>query len=177
MDLLAMLKDTKGGFATLESIIEKKGTKKSRLTGEPFDCIFDGDITVHKTEYVNIKLSYEAAVNRQRVREDNEPDFVADSLPWGEWMIPSLVIVNKGEYYLRYYEDMSANWDKSDREWFCGKRPMSETEIVLWKTHFGPIIKEDSGRQEVDKAIRPKTVKFSNIVRLKFDGREYLQNK
>ena len=174
MDLLQMLKDTKGGFATIVSRIEKKGTKKSRLTGEPFESVFIGPIVVEKTEYVNIKLSYEAAVNRQRTREDIEPDFVSELLPWGEWVIPNLVIVHKGEYYLRYYEDMSANWDNSDREWFCGKRPMDAVEIALWKVHFGPAYKEDSGRQEVDKAVRPKTIKFSNIVSMKFDKKEYV---
>ena len=174
MDLMAMLKDTKGGFATIVSRIEKKGTKKSRLTGEPFNCVFDGDIFVEKTEYVNIKLSYEASVNRERVREGLDNDFVSEPLPWGEWVMPNLVIVNKGEYYLRYYEDMSANWDNSVRNWFCGNKPMEAAQIDRWKKEFGPMDKEDSGRQEVDKAIRPRTIKFSNIVSMKFDKKEYV---
>ena len=174
MDLMQMLKDTKGGFATIVSRIEKKGTKKSRLTGESFEYIFDGDIVVEKTEYVNIKLSYEASVNRQRDREDKETDFVSEPLPWGEWVIPNLVIVHKGEYYLRYYEDMNCNWDNSDREWFCGKRPMDDASIARWKKEFGPLDKEDSGRQEVDKAVKPRTVKFRNIVSMKFDKKEYV---
>jgi len=169
-----MLKDTKGGFATIVSRIEKKGTKKSRLTGELFNCVFDADIFVEKTEYVNIKLSYEAAVNRQRTREDIEPDFVSEPLPWGEWVIPNLVIVHKGEYYLRYYEDMSANWDKSVRNWFVGKKPMDTVQVNRWKNEFGPATKEDSGRQEVDKAIRPKAIKFSNIISMKWDGKKYV---
>ena len=169
-----MLKDTKGGFSTIVSRIEKKGTKKSRLTGEPFDAIFSGDITVLKTEYVNIKLNYEASVNRQRDREGSETDFVSEPSPWGEWVILNLVIVHKGEYYLRYYEDMSANWDKSVRNWFVGKKPMDAFSLCRWKNEFGPMDKEDSGRQEVDKAIRPRTVKFSNIVSMRWDGKEYV---
>ena len=175
MDLMQMLKDTKGGFATIVSRIEKKGTKKSRLTGEPFNCVFNGDIFVEKTEYVNIKLSYEASVNRQRVREDIEPDFVSEPLPWGEWVIPNLVIVHKGEYYLRYYEDMSANWDKSDRKWFEGKTEMTADRIDRWKREFGPADKDDSGRQETDKPVRPRTVKFCNIISMIFDKKEYIQ--
>jgi hypothetical protein len=173
--LLRMLKDTKGGFATLESIIEKRSLKKSRITGIPFEETFSGPVTSHKIEYVNIKVDYQAAVNRQRVREDVvDPDFVAGELPWGEWELYGLVIVHKGERYLRYFEDMNRNWERSERMWLCGDRPMSEQEIVMWKGSFGPVEREDSGRQEVDKAIRPRTVKFCNIVKLRFDSKEYV---
>lgn len=174
MDLMKMLQETKGGFATLESTIEKKGTVKSRITGEPFNNVFEGPITAEKTEYVNIKLNYEVSVNRQQLREGGPGDFEAESLPWGEWVIPNLVITHKGEYYLRYYEDMNRNWESSDRTWYCGKRVMTAEEIIRWKNEFGPIIKDGSGRQEVEKAIRPRTVKFRNITRLVFDGKEYI---
>jgi hypothetical protein len=171
--LLKMLTDTKGGFATLESIVEKPATKKSRKDGWPYEEVFEAPVTVRKVEYVNIRLSYEASVNRQRVREDLEPDFASYGLPWGEWKIPNLVIQHKGELYLRYYEDMSKNWAKSEHTWRCGERAMCDDEVKKFTEEFGPVHKDGSGRQEVGKPVRPKNVKFRNIVRLVFDGKTY----
>jgi hypothetical protein len=175
MNLMDMLEHTKGGFATLESLVDKKSLKKSRSTGEPFEATYEGPITSHKIEYVNVKVDYQASVNRQRFREGNEEKFEANDLPWGEWELYGLVITHKGDRYLRYFEDMNRNWERSERHWYCGDRLMTDTEVERWKAEFGPVQKDDSGRQEVDKAVRPRTVKFDNILRLKFDGMEYIK--
>lgn len=53
---------------------------------------------------VQVNANYENAVNNRLPKGDgNGEKFVAESLPWGEWLVPNKVIVHKGKYYLRLY--------------------------------------------------------------------------
>jgi hypothetical protein len=53
---------------------------------------------------VQINANYENAVNNRLPKGDGDGErFVAESLPWGEWLIPNKVIIHKGKYYLRLY--------------------------------------------------------------------------
>ena len=42
--------------------------------------------------------NYQNAVNNRAEKNGNERDFVADSLPWGEWLVPNKFISNGFKY-------------------------------------------------------------------------------
>lgn len=69
-----------------------------KKTGNPFP---------QKTAFKKIKAvgfagaNYEKSVNGQLSRHGMKEEFQADSLPWGEWVIPNKVIAHKGKLYLR----------------------------------------------------------------------------
>ena len=52
---------------------------------------------------IQIGANYENAVNNRI----NEKDFIAKSLPWGEWLRTNYLISHKGKIYLRAYKTKS----------------------------------------------------------------------
>jgi len=174
-DIISTVKGTSG--ASLDSVVEMKPLKKSRETKIPFDKAFKGPIFCTKHEFVFIGANYENAVNNQLVREGKEDDFVSQPLPWGEWVGDTMKVIHHNDnFYLRYYTDMSANSASSERiyHYADGKLLTSEEIDLLFAEYMSPV-SEDSGRQETDKAVKPKNVKMDGIMKVKFGGNEYVR--
>lgn len=97
-ELLEKLMSVKGASPiTIISKTEPKLLVKHRETKEP--CPYK-DVT--KTSVTNgmMNFDYEAAVNRQRTREESEADFKAKERTWGTHVTRS-IIEHKGKYYLQ----------------------------------------------------------------------------
>jgi len=92
-------------FAGLSLCTSPNLTKKHRETSLSFKETFGADRIEKTTEGTyHIGGSYENMVNNTLDRKDYEKNFVADSLPWGEWMPGSKVLlIHKGEVYVRAY--------------------------------------------------------------------------
>ena len=77
----------------LEAITDAKPLK----TGNPFD-----GINKHVRAVGFVGANYGEAVKREGSRQGvDASEFVADSRPWGQWLIPNKVAEHKGELYLR----------------------------------------------------------------------------
>ena len=89
-----IIQSTQGAaIVGLEAITDAKPLK----TGNPFD-----GINKHVRAVGFVGANYGEAVKREGERQGADASgFVADSRPWGQWLIPNKVAEHKGELYLR----------------------------------------------------------------------------
>ena len=90
---------------------------KAKKTGNPFASIRKG---IKAVGFVG--ANYEASVNREMGRQGvaGEKQFIADSLPWGEWEVAGKLISHKGKRYLRTQSSP-------------GQRRRQRAKITYWK--------------------------------------------
>jgi len=118
--------------------------------------------------------SYESSVNKQLVREGKEAEFVAGSLPWGEWVIENKVLKNGESYYIRYYKDMLNNPNKSEYVWAGSRIPLTKEEL----DKFNEFVKFDDSdsNQGTEKEIKPRNLGFDKIKKVNVNGMEIIFN-
>jgi hypothetical protein len=174
-ELANTLKNFKGSsLCTMEITTKVKTNKKSRVNKVPFAETFEGDIYRTYKESGNFNISYENAVNNQRVRENNADKFVAKSLVWGEWFADNKIITHKDNYYLRYYVGMHANSnaDKNSVYHYADGSKLSEFEVACLSEYLPPK-KAKSKTQDTIKEISPRAIKINGINKLKVGGVTY----
>jgi hypothetical protein len=92
-DLLTKLQTISGNmFVGIEAITDAK----ARKTDNPHGTIFK-----HIRAVGTVGADYQTSVNREAIRQGGLPVFQADSLPWGQWLIPGKVIEHGDKLYLR----------------------------------------------------------------------------
>lgn len=90
------------GFKSCEFIqFTSETTPTLRKTGLPFQNV--SKVTTTKCA---LKAIYENCVNNHLVRKGEDPDFVAEPLPWGSWVEfngqrSKILIQHKGSFYIR----------------------------------------------------------------------------
>ncbi len=178
-DLANTLKGLVGSsFCSMELTTPVKMLKKSRTTKIAFDDAFKGQVFKTYQEVGNFNVSYENAVNNQRKREDVEQDekFVANSLPWGEWVEggENKVLTHKGEFYLRYYTGMSANSkkDKKTVYHYANGEELTQREMMVLNEYTSAPRKK-STTQGVSKEVTPRAVKMGGIKKIVVGGTTY----
>ncbi len=69
------------------------------------------DYPVIKTTKLNVGFngSYQNAVNNRLDKKDIEPDFVAQSLPWGKWKLYNKIVEHNENIYVRFYLHKNSN--------------------------------------------------------------------
>jgi len=175
-ELADTLKNFKGSsMCSMELTTVVKVNKKGRESGILFDDKFCGEIYRSYKEAGNFGISYENAVNNQRVREGLDNDFVSDSLKWGEWYENGVnkVIVHNGEFYLRYYVNMNAN-SKLDKETiyhYANGVELTDDEVDSLTEFLPP--KSKSNKQGIEKEVEPRAVKINGINSIKVGGEVY----
>jgi hypothetical protein len=98
-------------YAFIKLVSEVKITKKSRTTKLSLNDTFEHpkDVSIvgiskEKEGIYSINADYENMVNARLEKLGLEKDFETKSLPWGEWVKDSkILIIHKGEYYIRLY--------------------------------------------------------------------------
>jgi len=132
--------------------------------------VINGNVTKLVKCQVQIGYNYENAVNNRLTKQGSEATFEAERLPWGEWEIPNKVISHKGVRYLRYY--YTAN-GAIDTIWFVNGRIATADEFSTIVEYLRSKEK-DSKRQTiaglVENQVKPRTVKFANILTLAVGG-------
>jgi len=166
----------------LISLVEGvKGCKFADITyfadgGIPQKVLGKG-VIVSKIVRTNCQLnySYEKAVNNRLEKQGDERVFVAQSLPWGEWLVPNKIITHNGTLYLRYYDVANA---ETKSLWFVNGRPATAEEFAKILEY----LREKKAKSEnktqtavglVENQVKPKVVKFENIMRLVVNGKEW----
>jgi len=96
MNFIENVKSVKAG--TIANVLYESEKKTPAKVGL-------GTITKRTEVRVQMRYSYENAVNNHIERNGGERDFKALSLPWGQWVegCENLLIEHKGNYYLRMY--------------------------------------------------------------------------
>jgi len=164
---------------TLESTVEKKANKKNRdidpETGKktPFTDVFKGTIYCTKREYVSVYNDYVKATENKYRKEGRieEADEIARTgkvksgeLPWGEWYKMNLIITHKENFYLRYYQNLNANYQFSEFVMhYEDGEVLSEALVERYWNEFAP--------KKEDEAVETRVVKFAGITRAVLDNK------
>jgi hypothetical protein len=155
--LLLMLLEIRGAsFATITTRTDARLKK----TGNPFGH-------VEKVSRVNVTLGFQYAgsVNRQRVREDETPDFVAMPRQWGERSkLSPLLIEHKGKFYLETKVERSLSHEYRTEQGSI----LSDEEVRPFLPARG------ASRQEVEKEILVRDYALDSIVGISFKGQDYV---
>lgn len=122
---------------------------------------------------VQLNYTYENAVNNRIEKEGKEANFEAESLPWGKWFIPNLLIEHKGDFYLRYYAHKKSGFET---KYFVDGRAATAAEIEVikaYKAAKSSASKRQSDAGLDDNQVIARCVKVGNIIRLKTCSQTY----
>jgi len=157
-DLAKLLSGIKG--ATFATIVTNTDARVKAA------CPFGRN--VRKVSRVNVTLGfqYENAVNRQREREDSEPDFKAEPRKWGE-RVPGTFLVrhDSGKLYLETKVERSLGHEYRDA---AGNLIPADAIAPYLPTKSG------SGRQEVEKTILVRDYALDSIKGLTIKGEDFV---
>lgn len=165
--LLNLLLNLKG--ATIVSITTATNPKMNKR-GNPL-----ANEDVVKMSYrknYQFGYNYENGVNNRLDAQGCEASFKAESLAWGEWLVPNKVIVHKGEYYGRFYR--MANSEEINT-YLVNGRNASASEVETIKTftpkHSGSNRQAEAGL--VEHQVEPMAIKFASIETICVNGETY----
>ena len=149
------------GFASM-TIVKTDVVKKS--------CPLANVTEQVQYSHVAIGTSYENAVNNRNERINGSRDFVAESLPWGQWEIANKVISHKGNYYLRYY--ISRN-TITTRTLYVGDRLATVEEAKIINAYYKSSGSNNSNRQSSigivsAEQVHPRVTNINSITKIKF---------
>lgn len=124
-----------------------------------------------------INYSYENAVNNRLAKQGDEKNFIAQSLPWGNWVENQVnkLIEYKGNLYLRYYDVKNADITSL---WLVNGRIATTEEfekIINYLKSKKTTIETQAKKGLTENQVKPKVVKASNIIRLAVNGKEIIQ--
>ena len=152
---------------TFVSVVYENEVKMNKR-GNPYY----GRVTKRVSAQMSFCYSYENACNN-RITEDDVV-FVAESLPWGEWLMPNKVITHKGEYYIRLYD---INGRKPHTDYFVDGKPATMEQYREFAS-FLPKSKVVSEKQsehgiEEERQVYPRAIKMSCIKEFTMNGVTY----
>lgn len=109
-------------------------------------------------------VDYERMVNARREREGKEATFEAEPLPWGKWMpgLEGLLKEHGDEVYLRVAINSSSEEIITDED----GNIIDPKELEPFKP------KKSASRQGLEKEVKPRDFKISNLLSLKACGEE-----
>lgn len=165
--LLELVKNQSGakpvGFTALTDA-------KARKTGNPFGLIYK---QIRAVGFVG--ADYQKAVQREASRQNvNGESFQADSLPWGEWLVPNKVISHKGSLYLR-------------TQTTPGQRKRQAARLLAYRGADGRFLSpdavkpflppaNDSAKQSaigLEGKVMVRTYAFASLQKVRINGRTY----
>ncbi len=126
-----------------------------------------------------VGANYESAVIREGDRQGADASrFVADSRPWGEWLIPNKIATHKGEFYLRTQSTPGQRRKQAARV-LCYR---DETGRYVSKADIAPFLpapslsskQSDAGLSDSPaNQIWVREYKLSNVERVRIGGRTF----
>lgn len=147
---------------------------KARKTGNPHGTITK---TVRASGFVG--ADYETSVQNQTLRAGmKQPDFQADSLPWGEWLVPQKVISHKGKLYLRTQTTSGQRRTVAARV-LCYRGENGQFISPDEAKKFLPPVREsakqaDAGLEGAKSQVWVRTYAFDSLERIRVNGRTYV---
>lgn len=154
-----MLRAQKGATpVTIESLTDAR----ARKTDNPFDKIF-------KLSLVNgfTGFDYEASVNRQQVREGNDPTFESQERSWGT-NVNNVLVENKGKFYIAIRPLKSLEEPLYFGEVNGSLKPVTKKEIEKFLP--APYINTNQG---TDKEIVYRNYSLESIRKLTLKGETF----
>ncbi len=131
-----------------------------RKTGNPYA----GNVV--KVQALNgvLNYDYEAAVNRQRGREEKAGDFQACSRQWGERIPGTPIVEHKGKTYLSVKVERCL-WRRFET---------IDTAELIDPAELDPFMPAKAGsRQGIDREVIERTIAIDSIVSIRMNGQTY----
>jgi hypothetical protein len=123
-----------------------------------------------------VGANYGESVKREGARQGAESaaEFVAESRPWGEWVVPSKVATHKGEFYLRTQSTP-------------GQRERQPARLLAYRDNAGQFLspdevkpflpkKAESAKQTsagLAKKVNIREYKFSSLLKVRIGGETF----
>lgn len=142
-------------------------------------------IVKEKEAIYSINADYENMVNNRLEKEGFERNFETSSLPWGEYVGDSkILIMHKGEYYVRIYELQNNKLSESVKESVLFKVLDNGIELEFAGKELKDVYENFMPKEKEKKPLveggtfdgaKPivNTVKASSIVFIRINGIEY----
>jgi len=133
--------------------VNAETTPKMRKTDNPY-------VDVVKVSSVNgiINWIYEDAVNKQRSREELEPNFTAFPRKWGNRIKGSPLVEHNGNYYL----EMKVQ--SAQAQYILGNEEIAVSELIPY------FYDRSKSRQGVEKEVVLRDYALENIKSIKYAG-------
>lgn len=126
---------------------------------------------------VQFGYNYQNAVNNRLEKAGEIADFVAEKLPWGQWIVPNRFIENKGTIYVRFYRVKN---HKTDNLGYLVDGQIATAEQIKIIEEFKQVSYSASKAQSAagldENQVEPFNVKLGNILRLTING-EFLSGE
>jgi len=153
-ELKAALASRKGtSFVTIVALTDPRMRKR----GNPYI----GRVQKRSTVNGAIGWIYQNSVNRERARENLEPDFEAFPRKWGQRIKGTPFVEHKGKTYLELKVERALS-----TEYLLDGEVVDKSVIEEWL----PKRKPEGERQEVDRPIILRDYDLANIKAITFDG-------
>lgn len=153
-ELKAALASRKGtSFVTIVALTDPRMRKR----GNPYI----GRVQKRSTVNGAIGWIYQNSVNRERARENLEPDFEAFPRKWGQRIKGTPFVEHKGKTYLELKVERAIS-----TEYLLDGEVVDKSVIEEWL----PKRKPEGERQEVDRPIILRDYDLANIKAITFDG-------
>lgn len=151
---------------TFVSVVYENEVKMNKR-GNPYH----GRVTKRVSAQMSFCYAYENACNN---RCTDGVTFVADSLPWGEWLMPNKVIRHKEEIYIRLYD---INGRKPHTDYFVDGKPCTMEQYREF-AGFLPKSRVVSEKQiehgiDAERQVYPRAIKMSCIREFTMNGVTY----
>lgn len=156
---------------TRQQFLDKIGTKRKEI----FITSFTDVKTSKDCPYKNIKkiqdirvavnFNYVHEVNKQRLNEEKDMDFIPSSRKWGTRVDNTCLIEHKGQYYIEceYLEKKNEYYIDDNR------KLLTKGEIEQYLP-----VQKGSSSQKLDNPVRINTFKIENIKEIEIDGEKFL---
>lgn len=134
------------------------------------DNPFKGRVQKVSATHMQFGYCYQNAVNNRLEKVGCEGDFVAEPLPWGEWVLPNKVITHKDTLYLRTYNVKGA---KPRSFFFLDGRLATQEQYAEFSKFFKPVKSASNKQTEkglTENQVKVKNYKFASILRLSMNG-------
>lgn len=125
-----------------------------------------GEIDKIQKSNVFINFNYTNSVNKQRVKEGKEPDFVAKERKWGVKVPGTPLILHKNSYYL---EARFLN-NEPDVEYIYENSEIDKNEFSMFLPN-----RSRPTNQNTEKEIIIRDFKVENIQKITFGGKTYIR--
>ena len=166
-----------------------EGEVQMLKTGNPFytkqgrSFVPVNSVTKRSIDTFGFGLEYENEVKSELRRNGENGDFVSAPIAWGDFVVPCKVIKHKGtgELYLRVFADVyiENRPDEAGRvtEYYVDGEPATEEQMATIE-EFAPKYNGTSKKQEQAglpraEQVKPRTLKFSNIISVVIDNKMY----
>ena len=141
-----------------------------KLKGGQKNPYFGRAASITSMSGVQINANYENAVNNRLPKGDgNGEKFVAESLPWGEWLVPNKIISHKGKYYIRLYVTKSV---KKETSYYLDGVKTDENIAAEIRENKPSARQAEVGIDEKDM-VKPFTICADNVESMTLGGVTY----